>query len=110
MAGSEIDWAKLHATNSVRRLSLPTYPFEHQRFWVEPDRVASAPSPDLTAAASVPVHAGPHFYRRSWKPAPLSASSVHESVSTVIFLDRIGLGERIASQLRRDNQQVILVE
>ncbi len=110
VAGSEIDWAKLHATNSVRRLSLPTYPFEHQRFWVEPDRVASAPSPDLTAAASLPVHAGPHFYRRSWKPAPLSASSVHESVSTVIFLDRIGLGERIASQLRRNNQQVILVE
>ncbi len=39
VAGTEIDWKKLRAEGSAARVSLPTYPFEHQRFWIEPDRV-----------------------------------------------------------------------
>jgi acyl transferase domain-containing protein len=36
--GAGIDWQRLHGDASPRRVSLPTYPFEHRRHWVEPGR------------------------------------------------------------------------
>ena len=37
-AGKKIDWKGFHAYEQRRRLPLPTYPFERERFWIEPDR------------------------------------------------------------------------
>ncbi|MEE8586666.1 MAG: condensation domain-containing protein, partial [Acidobacteriota bacterium] len=34
MAGAEVDWAALHGEGR-RRIALPSYPFERQRYWVE---------------------------------------------------------------------------
>ena len=36
LAGVTIDWQKFYTSEQRRRLPLPTYPFEKQRFWVEP--------------------------------------------------------------------------
>ena len=36
--GYEIDWDGFNRPNRRRRISLPTYPFERQRFWLEDDR------------------------------------------------------------------------
>lgn len=35
LAGVEIDWSRLHEDGRLR-VSLPTYPFERQRYWLEP--------------------------------------------------------------------------
>jgi phthiocerol/phenolphthiocerol synthesis type-I polyketide synthase E len=35
MAGVPVDWSGFYETESRRRLSLPTYPFERQRYWCE---------------------------------------------------------------------------
>ncbi|MGV9878595.1 type I polyketide synthase [Streptomyces sp. NPDC003006] len=35
-AGEEVDWAAFHAGERVRRVPLPTYPFERRRHWIEP--------------------------------------------------------------------------
>ncbi len=35
LAGVEVDWAAYHRGGGRRRLPLPTYPFERQRYWVE---------------------------------------------------------------------------
>jgi acyl transferase domain-containing protein len=37
--GHEIDWSALHGKSKRRRVSLPAYPFEHQRHWIEPGRL-----------------------------------------------------------------------
>ena len=36
LAGVEVDWYRLHAGDKRRRVPLPTYPFERQRYWIEP--------------------------------------------------------------------------
>jgi len=46
--GVSIDWDAFYANEDRRRIPLPTYPFERQRFWVDPAPVASA-------AQSLPV-------------------------------------------------------
>ncbi|HSU81916.1 MAG TPA: type I polyketide synthase, partial [Thermoanaerobaculia bacterium] len=37
LAGVEVDWSGVHGGARRRRLPLPTYPFEHRRFWIEPN-------------------------------------------------------------------------
>jgi len=41
VAGVEIDWKALRGDAPVRRVPLPTYPFERKRHWIEPYRPAS---------------------------------------------------------------------
>lgn len=48
-AGVAIDWAQFYAGQRRRRVPLPTYPFERQRYWIE------APRADGAAAPVVPV-------------------------------------------------------
>ncbi|HEV2845928.1 MAG TPA: acyltransferase domain-containing protein, partial [Thermoanaerobaculia bacterium] len=43
LAGAGIDWEGFHAGERRRRVPLPTYPFQRQRFWVEPGRGADLP-------------------------------------------------------------------
>jgi acyl transferase domain-containing protein len=38
LVGAAMDWNKFHAGDRRRRVPLPTYPFERQRYWIEPER------------------------------------------------------------------------
>ncbi|WP_406641701.1 type I polyketide synthase [Amycolatopsis sp. WGS_07] len=35
-AGVDVDWAAVFAGTGARRIELPTYPFQHDQFWLEP--------------------------------------------------------------------------
>ena len=56
--GVAVDWAGFDRDYSRRRVSLPTYPFQRQRFWVEGSNREPEPevSPDW-------------FYRVEWQQA-----------------------------------------
>ena len=38
LAGGSISWAKFYANERRYRIPLPTYPFERQRYWIEPPK------------------------------------------------------------------------
>ena len=42
LAGIEVDFTGVYAGERRRRVPLPTYPFERQRYWIEPSERASA--------------------------------------------------------------------
>jgi acyl transferase domain-containing protein len=44
MAGCEIDWQSFYSQEHRHRLSLPTYPFERQRYWIETGGKRNVPS------------------------------------------------------------------
>ncbi|MCU1347161.1 MAG: hypothetical protein JWO56_191, partial [Acidobacteria bacterium] len=52
--GVELDWAKLYGDATPRRMSLPTYPFARERYWIEP-----AP-PVVPVATNAPASAVLH--------------------------------------------------
>jgi amino acid adenylation domain-containing protein len=52
--GVSIDWDAFYAHEDRRRIPLPTYPFERQRFWVDPAPVATVVQ-SLQAAKSAAV-------------------------------------------------------
>ncbi|MDF4004937.1 SDR family NAD(P)-dependent oxidoreductase, partial [Luteibacter sp. PPL552] len=51
--GFAVDWRRLHATDERRRVSLPTYPFARERYWV--DVPAALPSSVAGQAALHPL-------------------------------------------------------
>ncbi|MBU6400846.1 MAG: SDR family oxidoreductase, partial [Verrucomicrobia bacterium] len=85
-SGGEVDWVGLHEGRE-RRLALPTYPFEQQRFWIdEPAAATSAPKlaplklkvagqplvPTSAVAGSGPIHLAPVRWNPSGVPGPSS--------------------------------------
>ncbi|HYH45860.1 MAG TPA: acyltransferase domain-containing protein, partial [Thermoanaerobaculia bacterium] len=59
LAGVGIDWAGFHAHERRHRVPLPTYPFERQRFWLEPAAVKRAAAPAEQAAVATPAASEP---------------------------------------------------
>jgi amino acid adenylation domain-containing protein len=71
VAGVDIDWKRRSGDENRRRVSLPGYPFEHKRYWID------APKPGAAAAAIVTgkrPRVDDWFYTPSWRPQPLAAS------------------------------------
>ncbi|MFY9703742.1 MAG: acyltransferase domain-containing protein, partial [Terriglobales bacterium] len=74
--GVSIDWDAFYAHENRRRIPLPTYPFERQRFWVDPAAI-------VAAAQSLPL-ANSVSYTRSTVERfvdPVASSAPTESVA-----------------------------
>jgi acyl transferase domain-containing protein len=41
LAGARIDWHGVHAQEERRRVSLPGYPFQRERYWIDPPNLIS---------------------------------------------------------------------
>jgi amino acid adenylation domain-containing protein len=112
LAGVPIDWRALYGEPHPRRVSLPTYPFERQRYWLEtkvtpPVGPLSSDTPSATGGSmtvqySVPV----------WQQRPLAARmATAQPVAGLwlVFLDEQGLAERVCRRLRLAGKRVVSV-
>ncbi len=96
--GAEIDWSLLHAGTAPRRVSLPTYPFERQRYWIDTTPLAAvqavfaAPAVVAVAAAATSpaaaVTEAPQrlHYGVTWQAAP-PLPPVAQPAGTLLLLD-----------------------
>jgi acyl transferase domain-containing protein/SAM-dependent methyltransferase len=93
-SGVPVDWPAFHRTERRRRVSLPTYPFERQSYWVGtlPERAVNAKPRDTTD----------WFYRPAWREAdPPEAAETSLAGSPVLVLDEgTGIGDAVAEALR----------
>ncbi|MEV7427965.1 beta-ketoacyl synthase N-terminal-like domain-containing protein, partial [Streptomyces sp. NPDC091212] len=51
VTGVEVDWAELFAGSGARRVDLPTYPFQHERYWPRPNALSG----DVSSVGLVPA-------------------------------------------------------
>jgi acyl transferase domain-containing protein/acyl carrier protein len=99
-AGVEVDWAALHRHERLRRIPLPTYPFERKRHWLE--RVPAAAQADLR-----PADAAAWVHVPAWTRAPLATSAVAAEASEwLVLADDGGIGERLAGRLEAQGHTV----
>ncbi|HEY6802399.1 MAG TPA: SDR family oxidoreductase [Pyrinomonadaceae bacterium] len=68
--GVTINWRSFYAPQQRQRLPLPTYPFERQRFWLEP-RANQSTASTQTGVARKKANVADWFYVPSWKRSPL---------------------------------------
>jgi amino acid adenylation domain-containing protein len=55
LAGVAIDWPAFYQGQERHRLPLPTYPFQRQRFWIDPPRREAARALPASAASEAPA-------------------------------------------------------
>ncbi|MEX3556994.1 MAG: amino acid adenylation domain-containing protein [Burkholderia sp.] len=70
--GLSLDWALLHGTQRPHRVSLPTYPFERTRHWLEAPAAAIAADPEPLALAPERAWDGMSYLPR-WVATPAIA-------------------------------------
>jgi acyl transferase domain-containing protein/acyl carrier protein len=109
LKGVEIDWDAVHEGESLHRISLPTYPFERSRFFVEP---ASPGTFDSRSSSSSERLDFEHwFHVPSWKRTIFPArEAIGEGLGPwLVFADTLGLADAFTRTLSARNQQVVRV-
>jgi acyl transferase domain-containing protein len=109
--GATIDRAGLCSAER-RRVSLPTYPFEGERFWIDPGDFSGVATA-LGAASAKRQEIDDWFYLPCWKPSlppELAGGPAAPGSRWLVFLDGDGLGRRLAKRLEEAGRSVTRVE
>ena len=101
--GVEIDWTAFHKHETRRRVSLPPYPFERQRFWF--DQSAAKPS-----ASS---HSFGPYWLPAWKSGPPAQALPPRDLSApggwLFLTGPTDLADALIKSARRSGEQVAIV-
>jgi phthiocerol/phenolphthiocerol synthesis type-I polyketide synthase E len=111
LAGVKVNWAGFYAKEHRHRLPLPTYPFDRQKYWIEPGaQIGTFASP---ASLSKRADVSSWFYAPAWKSAPPRRFTALDLADYkggwLLFVDELGLGAEMAQRLRESEQSVITV-
>jgi acyl transferase domain-containing protein len=109
LGGVGIDWQGFYERERRNRIPLQPYPFERQRFWIEPRARTLGPAIDDTATVKK-VNLSDWFYLPSWKPS-LPPRPVEELRNNwLVLLDEGEVGKAVAARLAALDRQVVTVE
>ncbi|HYO57344.1 non-ribosomal peptide synthetase/type I polyketide synthase, partial [Archangium sp.] len=111
LAGAEVEWPELHAEERRRRLPLPTYPFQRERYWVEP-RPKVEQEQARAEVRRKRADIAEWFYVPDWKRLPVPAMSLRKvkpDSRWLVFLDPTGIGEWLVRKLEAEGAEVISV-
>ena len=104
LAGAAVDWRGFWADERRRRVPLPTYPFERERYWVDPPAKGAgkdAGKEERRRTGRLPMEewgSAP-----AWRRQPMAGERERAGVpgDWLLFADRIGVAEGLAAQARR---------
>lgn len=107
-AGLPVDWRALQGGHGARRVPLPSYPFERQRYWIEPTVAqAAVAAPSVVKEPDV----ARWFYEPRWKrvdePGDAAAKAVGER--WLVFAQVEGVGDMLAHRLAERGASVVIV-
>ncbi|MEA5617535.1 beta-ketoacyl synthase N-terminal-like domain-containing protein [Cronbergia sp. UHCC 0137] len=110
LRGVTINWLEFYTQQQRRRLPLPTYPFERQRYWVERDtlpKTTSNPSKTLQKQEEI----SNWFYLPSWRQKPLLRSPAPLNKQRyLVFCHAGNVGETLVHHLQQSGQEVVTVK
>ncbi|ATB32460.1 type I polyketide synthase [Melittangium boletus] len=118
MEGVPVDWMGFYAHERRRRVPLPSYPFERQRYWMDPPDAKEATQGKRERMANRETDLADWFHAPSWKQSNTSTpvrgdERVQESASPgrwLFFQDEQGVGEALALELEKAGHQVLTVK
>ncbi|MEM1255610.1 MAG: SDR family NAD(P)-dependent oxidoreductase, partial [Cyanobacteria bacterium P01_H01_bin.21] len=108
LVGVSVDWAGFYAHEQRQRTPLPPYPFERQRYWVDPNLATGAkPSNERQTLDD-------WFYVPTWKRTQLPSPSAAEISASLlqnwlIFADSNEVDSHFLQHLRAMSQNVTVV-
>ena len=133
LAGVEIEWDSYYQREQRSRVTLPTYPFERQKFWIDPkvplsgngrakahfdgdqqtgraDVTPETPGEGLLADERKQKNdLEDWFYVPSWKRSVWLEEKREQDSKWLILEDNLGVGKRAGEELERRGQEVMYV-
>jgi acyl transferase domain-containing protein len=109
LSGQRLDWAAMHAHERRVRVSLPTYPFEREKYWLEPHQI---PADVSVNARDTRRELDDWFYVPIWKRTPCQQRTDDRGrcqTNWLVFLDACGVGTQLAVRLAQEGYQVTTV-
>ena len=111
LAGGQIDWNGFYENERRRRIPLPTYPFERQRYYLEPVETQEKHARRSPARKS---NIADWFYLPSWKQFDRPQLRKPEKQggdnrAWLIFCDDSGIGAAVARELAERRETVVVV-
>jgi thioesterase domain-containing protein/NAD(P)-dependent dehydrogenase (short-subunit alcohol dehydrogenase family)/acyl carrier protein len=109
-AGQPLNDEVLWPGETRHRVSMPTYPFQRQRYWIEPGAGSSAAGDD--EGPSIPERSddiGAWGFTPKWTPSTLPSGQFEERSVWLIFVDGTDIGVTIAAHLKALGHVVIEV-
>ena len=107
LAGRPIDWPALSGPQKRHRIPLPGYPFERERYWIEP---ASAPTEAMPCSSAPRKNEIDQWlYVPSWQRSILPQNAPLPTAHYLIFQDKAGIGAALAESLTAKGLQVTKV-
>ena len=112
--GADIDWSAFDEPFGRRKVPLPTYPFERQRYWITPPLRSSGhipaplvqqarPYPERTPADTHPESNSTDqwFYRIAWNESDLPvAAPAPARLHWILLADETGVARQLADRIR----------
>jgi phthiocerol/phenolphthiocerol synthesis type-I polyketide synthase E len=112
-SGVSVNWAALRR-GEARRVSLPTYPFERSRFWINPSRNSRRVEGVGQLADAKTAQKDSDVSRWFWVPSSRLAAPVLNRRSHcggwMVYCDQAGLGDQVCLELEAVGETVIRVE
>ncbi len=107
-AGVDLDADAFYAGEQRRRVELPTYAFQHQRYFIEPGEARVT-----EGAGRTTLHRGAEvadwFHQAVWHEAPGAPGESLEPCRWLVFTDKAGVGDELVDRLRADGHDVAVV-
>jgi acyl transferase domain-containing protein/acyl carrier protein len=110
--GKEIDWNAFYGSEKRRRVSLPGYPFERQKYWIDFDPFKEAGRGIGSRRGKSPF-VKDWFYVPSWKNSLLSTpvpDAQDLKKTWLVFLDMENWGDALVKELKKNERPVITVQ
>jgi len=100
--GADIGWADLYPCKgkTIRKMSLPVYPFQQYRCWVETPAGQARKGKDGKQ---------PRFFSMAWRKEEVKQGSVNKK-KVLLFTDSKGLGEELLLSLKKEGREVVEVK
>lgn len=114
LLGAEIDWYKVYANESFNRIPLPAYPFERQRYWIEPGQLPFGQRASCHSGIGKQPNIADWFYVPVWNRS-LSSNVVGiqglagEQRCWLVFVDEYGIGTDVVEHLKKQRHTVVIV-
>ncbi|MGB3199832.1 MAG: type I polyketide synthase, partial [Nodosilinea sp.] len=91
--GVAIDWPQVYPADTHQKLSLPTYPFQRQRYWID--------LPSASGPAAVPSAPASEAYALRWQPQAMAvAQHLSQSGPWLIWTEADDLWQSVAAAVQ----------
>jgi phthiocerol/phenolphthiocerol synthesis type-I polyketide synthase E len=87
--GGKVNWYKFYDDEKRLRMPLPTYPFERERYWIEPGKAAGAEQND----ASLDIRPRPDLETEYVAPRTETEKTIAAICGEILGYDRIGVND-----------------